>query len=227
MSSGAHIRIGSEPAAALSHAQALMACDAALLRSAADAVAAGERLTTRQASALRAAGELLADAPAAAKTMARPATGAWPATALADAVAVAQRELVTAAVVTTLRAENWTVTVVEGGAPDRWTGIEASSGTGHAVLAVGAAELLVDHACARGSRSVIDLLVEGLRAVGWAAAVDDSSPHDRCRVSLYDLPGEPTRAHAVQASLRWPSAGDHHEEGAQRAEHAPADGLMS
>ncbi len=224
MSSGARIRVVSEPAAGPSHAQALMACDAALLRSAADAMTAGEQLTPAQASALRAAGELLADAPAAAETITRPAAGARLAAAIADSVAVAQRDLVTAAVVTTLRAENWTVTVVEGSAPDRFTGIEASCGTGHVVVAVGPAEMLADQACARNSRSVIDLLVEGLREVGWAAAVDDSSPCDRCHVSLYALPGEPTRAHAVQASLRWPPTGGQHEKGAAWAEPGTADG---
>jgi hypothetical protein len=201
-----------------------MACDAVLLRAAADAAARGEQLTTAQASALRAAGELLADAPAAAATITGPAAGARLAAAIADLVAVAQRDLVTAAVVTTLQSENWTVTVVEGSAPDRFTGIEASCGTGHVVVAVGAAELLADQASARDHHSVIDLLVEGLREVGWAAAVDDGSPCDRCHVSLYALPGAPTRAHAVQESLRRPAAGGRHEGDATRAEPGTAAG---
>jgi hypothetical protein len=224
MSCGSRIRVVSEPAAAPSHAQALMACDAALLRSVANAVAAGEQLTPAQASALRRADELLTDAPAAAKTMTRPAAGARLASAIADSVAVAQRDLLTAAVVTTLQAENWTVTVVAGSAPDRFTGIEASCGTGHLVVAVGAAELLADQACAHGSSAVIDLLVEGLREVGWAAAVDDSSPCDQCRVSLYALSGEPTRAHAVETSLRWPPTGGQHEQGAAPAEPGSVGG---
>lgn len=223
MSSGARIRVVSDPAAGPSYAQQLMACDAALLRSSAEAVAAGEQLTPARASALRAAGELLGDAPAAAEMMTRAAAGIRLATVVAESVAVAQRDLVTAAVVTTLRAENWTVTVVEGSAPDRFTGIEASCGNGHVIVAVGAAELLASQACAHSSRFVIDLLVEGLREVGWAAAVDDSSACDRCRVSLYALPGEPTRAHAIQASLRWPPTDSPRKHSAVRVEPGTVD----
>ncbi len=185
----------------MSHAQAVMACDADLLRLGADALAAGGRLTGLQYSALLAAGTLLADAPAAPVIKTGPASAPRLATAIAEAVAVAQRDMVAAAVVTTLQAENWTVTVVEGGAPDRYTGIEASCGTGHVVVAVGPAELLADQAGAHDDQSVIDLLVQGLREVGWAVAID-GDPRERCHRSLYKLPGEPTRAHAVQASLR-------------------------
>jgi hypothetical protein len=202
VSRGARIRICGGPLAGLSHAQAVLACDAAVLRSAAAVLALGGRLTSAQAAALRAAGALLADAPTAPAVTAGATSPSRLAAVIAEAVAVAQRDMVTAAVVTTLQAENWTVTVVAGSAPDRCTGIEASCGTGHVVVAVGAAELLADQAGPDDHRSVTDLLVQGLREVGWIAAVEDGIPPDRPYGSLYNLPGQPTRAHAVQASLR-------------------------
>jgi hypothetical protein len=133
--------------------------------------------------------------------------------ALARAVAVEQRRLIASTTANTLMAANWTVTVVGGGAPDRYTGIEATRGTEHLLAAACYGELIVDQAGV-DDRGAGDDLVEGLRQVGAtvaagtvaagtvAAGTVAAGAGDRAIRTLYGLSGGPSLAHAIQAGLR-------------------------
>jgi hypothetical protein len=207
MSRTTRVRILSQPLlATLTRAQAVMACDIASLHGAAATIAAGATLTNGQVATLNSVQDVLGAGAAlrVTPTMSAPdrAMLAVSVAEMADAVAVQQRSLVASTVVNTLRAESWTVTVVEGDSPDRYTGIEATRGTEHLIAAVGPGELLADQAGAHDCGATVDTLAAGLREVGWDITVTDDVPHDGTGGTLYALPGGPTKAHAVQASLR-------------------------
>ncbi len=129
--------------------------------------------------------------------------------ALARAVAVEQRRLIASTIANTLMAANWTVTVVDGGAPDRCTGIEATRGTEHLLAAACYGDLVVDQAGA-DDRGAGDDLVEGLRQVGGtvvagtavAGQAAAAGTGDRAIGTLYGIRGGPSLAHAIQAGLR-------------------------
>lgn len=213
MSKTTRVRILSQPLRAnLTRAQAVMACDVGTLYSAAATIAAGQALTSTQVATLNAVRDVLSLGQVAAARLVLPASSvlsapdrklaAQSAAALADAAAVEQRGLIASTVVNTLKAENWTVTVVDGGSPDRYTGIEATRGTEHLIAAVGPGELIADQAGAHDCGATVDTLTDGLREVGCAVTVCDDVPHDNSGGTLFALPARPTRAHAVQASLR-------------------------
>jgi hypothetical protein len=132
----------------------------------------------------------------------------------ADLVAVQQRTLITEATRAALASEGWTVTVVDGGAADRYTGIEATRGTEHLVAAVGADDLIADQAGAHDCAATVEAITAGLEAIGATAALVDDVPHDGQGGSLYALDGGPTKAHAIAATLRRkPAASRRHGEG--------------
>lgn len=194
----------------LTRDHAVMAVDVDMLHGAAAAVAAGAPLTSAQRAmitsthhALGATGLLTATA-----TMAAPAHAQLAAeiAALADTAAIQQRTRITTAVTATLKREGWLVTVVDGGEPDRYTGIEATRETEHLVAAAGAGELIADQAGAHDCSATVQALAASLQEAGLAVEVTDDVPHDGSGGSLYSLPGGPTRADAVKASLRRSSA---------------------
>lgn len=186
--------------------QAVMTVDVDALNAAAATVAAGAALTGAQRTMLTSAQHALGTAApltggATMSTQARTQLAAG-ITALADTAAIGQRARIAAAVTSTLRREGWLVTVVEGGEPDRYTGIEATRGSEHLVAAAGAGELIADQAGAHDCAATVQALAAGLRQTGCAIEITDDTPHDGAGGTLYSLPGGPTRAHAVQASLR-------------------------
>lgn len=209
MSRTTRVRVLSQPlVATLTRAQAVMACDVGTLYSAAAMIAAGQPITSAQVATLNAVRDVLGLAEVITTSPATRgqdrALAARSVAAIADSTATEQRHLIASTLVNTLKAENWTVTVIDGGPPDRYTGIEATRGTEHLIAAVGPGELIADHAGAHDGSAIVDCLTQGLREVGCAVAVDDDG-HDG---TLFSLRGGPTRAHAIQASLRhevsWP-----------------------
>lgn len=209
MSRTTRVRVLSQPlVATLTRAQAVMACDVGTLYCAAAMIAAGQPITSDQVATLNAVrdvlglSEVITTSPV---TLGQGRTlAARSVAAIADSTAVEQRHLIASTLVNALKAENWTVTVIDGGAPDRYTGIEATRGTEHLVAAVGPGELIADHAGAHDGSAIVDCLTQGLREVGCAVSVDDDSggPDDGQGGTLFSLRGAPTRAHAIQASLR-------------------------
>ena len=120
----------------------------------------------------------------------------------ADQQAIQQRTLIAEATSNALISEGWTVTMIDGGAADRYTGIEATRGTEHLLAAVGAGELIADQAGAHDCAATVQVIANGLRAIGATAAVTDDVPHDGQGGTLYAVNGGPTRAHAIAATLR-------------------------
>ena len=92
--------------------------------------------------------------------------------------------------------------MIDGGAADRYTGIEATRGTEHLLAAVGAEELIADQAGAHDCAATVQVIADGLRAVGATATVTDDVPHDGQGGTLYAIEGGPSRAHAIAATLR-------------------------
>ncbi len=132
----------------------------------------------------------------------------------ADLLAIQQRVLIAEATRAALASQGWTVTVVDGGDADRYTGIEATRGTEHLVAAVGADELIADQAGAHDCAATVDAITAGLEAIGATAAVVNDVPHDGQGGSLYAVDGGPTKAHAIAATLRRkPAASRRHGEG--------------
>jgi hypothetical protein len=183
-----------------------MACDVASLHAAAADLTASGRLTNGQVAMVRDVQHLLGGPP-----VSIPATLseqdrlelADSITAMAGTVAARQRDLLASTVVNGLRANDWTVLVVEGGAPDRYTGIEASRGAERLIAAVGPGELIADHATASGSTTTTaSTLTTGLQEAGLAIVVTDEAPREGPSGTLFTLPGGPTPAHAVQSCLR-------------------------
>jgi len=117
-------------------------------------------------------------------------------------LAIEQRTLIAEATSNALISEGWTVTMIDGGAADRYTGIEATRGTEHLLAAVGAGELIADQAGAHDCAATVQVIANGLRAIGATAAVTDDVPHDGQGGTLYAVNGGPTRAHAIAATLR-------------------------
>jgi len=188
-----------------------MACDVDTLYGASAMIAAGQPMTSAQVATLNAVRDVLGLTEV---ITASPATSAQDRTlaarsvaAIADATAVEQRHLIASTVVNTLKTENWTVTFIDGGAPDRYTGIEATRDTEHLIAAVGPGELIAEHAGAHDRGAVVDSLVQGLCEVGCDVAVDDDVPADGLGGTLFSLRGGPTRAHAIQASLAHEASG--------------------
>jgi hypothetical protein len=120
----------------------------------------------------------------------------------ADQVVIQQRTLIAETTRATLASEGWTVTVVDGGDADRYTGIEATRGTEHLVAAIGADDLIADQAGAHDCSATVDTITAGLTAIGATTTVVDDDPHDGQGGSLYALDGGPTKAHAIAATLR-------------------------
>ena len=120
----------------------------------------------------------------------------------ADQLAVQQRTLITETTRAALASEGWTVTVVDGGGADRYTGIEATRGTEHLVAAVGADDLIADQAGAHDCAATVEAITAGLEAIGATATVVGDVPHDGQGGSLYALDGGPTKAHAIAATMR-------------------------
>ena len=92
--------------------------------------------------------------------------------------------------------------MIDGGAADRYTGIEATRGTEHLLAAVGAEELIADQAGAHDCAATVQVIANGLRAVGATATVTDDVPHNGQGGTLYAIEGGPSRAHAITATLR-------------------------
>src|SRR5260370_13102833 len=208
------VRVLSKPlVASLTRAQAVMACAVSMFYSAAAMLAAGQTLTDAQVGTLNAVtdmlglGQVLGCAPAAAAP--DPKMVATSIAAMADATVVEQRGLLASTIVNTLMADNWTVTVVDGGDPDRYTGIEATRGTEHLIAAVGPDELTVDQVGAHDCGGTVDVLVEGLLEIGCALMIADDTPHKGSGGPVYALEGGPTLAHATPLSVRHevPAAG--------------------
>jgi hypothetical protein len=118
---------------------------------------------------------------------------------------VEQRALLAETTRNALLAEGWTVTMVEGGGTDHYTGIEATRGTEHLVAAVGFDELIADQAGAHDCAATMEVITAGLQAIGVEPAVTDDVRHDGQGGTLYAIRGGPTRAHAIAAALRRPA----------------------
>lgn len=207
MSVPTHVRIISQPLLdSLTRPQAIMSCDVRSLYAAAAAVTAGATLTNGQSGALETVWQVLGGSAPIRVRPDLPAADRGPLARsielLADSAAAEQRRLVTTTVANTLEAEDWTVTVVHGGPPGHYAGIEATRASEHLIVAVGPGELVVDQSGARDCGATVDMIINGLREIGWTTVIADA-PHDGSGGSLYVLPGGPTRAHAVQASLRY------------------------
>lgn len=201
------VRVLSQPLLAnLTRAQAVMACDVGTLYAAAAMLAAGQPMTTAQVATLNAVRDVLGLTEVITTSPERSAQdrtlAARSVAAIADSTAVEQRHLIASTVVNTLRAEEWTVTVIDCGAPDRYTGIEATRGTENLVAAVGPGELLADLAGSHDRGAVVDSLIQGLREVGCAVTVDDDMPDDGGGGTLFSLPGGPALAHRIQPGIR-------------------------
>jgi hypothetical protein len=121
-------------------------------------------------------------------------------------LAIEQRALIAEATRNVLISEGWTVTMIDGGAADRYTGIEATRGTEHLLAAVGADELIADQAGAHDCAATVEMIAGGLRAIGATPTVTDDVSHDGQGGTLYAIQGGPTRAHAIAAALRRPAA---------------------
>jgi hypothetical protein len=220
MSRAAWIQVLSQPlAVSLTRAQTVLACDVGSLYAAAAMLGSGGSLTGDQLAMLSSVREVLARDSAELVIHAPPepdpapgpgAITASQASAIADAAAVEQRGLLASTVANTLMAANWTVTLVDGGPPDRFTGIEATRGTEHLVLGVGHGVLIVDQAGV-DDRDAVEVLAEGLREIGCVVAVPDEGPGERPDEgpgegqgrTLYALRGGPSLAHAIQALLTY------------------------
>lgn len=193
----------------LTREQAVMAVNTSSLHATAEALKAGAPLIPAQFTEVTAAGDALGvPTPFSASRSMTAAGRARLATAvstLADSAAIQQRGQITAAVTSTLGAKGWTVTVVDGGDPDRYTGIEATRGSEHLVAAAGPRELIADQAGTHDCAATADALATSLRELGCVISITNDVPHDGTGGALYALPGGPTRAHAVQASLRAPT----------------------
>jgi hypothetical protein len=190
----------------LTQDQAVMGVNTSALRAIADAVKTGTALSPGQIAEVTSAVDALGVPPLlgiggsiAVAGRARLATAV---STLADNAAIQQRGRIAAAVTNTLKAEGWMVTVVDGGHPDRYTGIEATRNNEHLIAAVGPGELIADQAGAHDCAATADALAASLRELGGTVIITDDVPHDGTGGALYALPGGPTRAHAVQASLR-------------------------
>jgi hypothetical protein len=116
--------------------------------------------------------------------------------------AIEQRTLIAETTRNALASEGWTVTMIDGGAADRYTGIEATRGTEHLLAAVGADELIADQAGAHDCAATVEVIAGGLRAIGATPTVTDDVPHDGQGGTLYAIQGGPTQAHAIAATLR-------------------------
>jgi hypothetical protein len=116
--------------------------------------------------------------------------------------AIEHRALIADATRSALIGEGWTVTMVDGGAADRYTGIEATRGTEHLVAAVGADEVIADQAGAHDCAATVEVIAGSLRAIGATPTLTDDVPHDGQGGTLYAVRGGPTRAHAIAATLR-------------------------
>ena len=205
------LRVLSQPLTAdLTRAQALLACDVDALYAVAQAVTAGHPLASPQLALLAAVREVLSFDPAELVIHLPPQSAAGQDTdqltgqevaAIADVAAVGQRGLIASTITNTLLAENWTVTLVEGGPPERFTGIEATRATEHLLVGVGYGEFIADEAGA-GERGAIESLIEGLRETGCVVARTDAEPAGEPRRTLYALRGGPSLAHAIQSLLR-------------------------
>lgn len=207
MSKTARVRLVSRPLLAnFTRAQTVLACDVTMLYSAAATIAAGQPLTEAQVATINSVSDALALDEATQLSSAIPVSDrkrvAKSVEATADAAAVEQRRLLASTVVNTLRAENWIVTIVDGGYPDRYTGIEATRGAEHLVAAVRPGEMITDQASGHDGDETVEALAQGLREVGCAVSVDEGVPRDGGGGTLFSLRGGPTHAHAVQASLR-------------------------
>jgi hypothetical protein len=208
MRNATRVRVVSQPlAASLTRAQTLLACDVAALYRTAAALAAGQPAAGADLAMLHAVGEVLSCNPAELVIHVQPDPDKAPAVptaraalAIADGAAVEQRGLLASTIANTLMAANWTVTVVDGGAPERYTGIEATRGTEHVIVGVGAGELIADQASS-DDRWVVDVLIEGLREIGCAVAIAEDPAGPGSGGSLYALRGGPSLAHAIQALL--------------------------
>jgi hypothetical protein len=189
----------------LTHPQAIMGMDVDALHAAADQIAAGAALTSAQTSAIEAAHHVLGGPGSLTAASRLPSADraqmSAAVTALGDAAAIGQRTLITAAVTSALEDGGWTVTVVDGGDADRYSGIEATRDTEHLVAAAGAGELITDQSGARDCGGTVAVLTAALRRIGLVTIANDI-PHAGAGGTLYALDGGPTRAHAVQASLR-------------------------
>ena len=117
--------------------------------------------------------------------------------------AIEQRALIAEATRNALVSEGWTVTMIDGGAADRYTGIEATRGTEHLLAAVGADELIADQAGAHDCAATV-------RGDRRRAAGDRRDP-DRHRRRSARRAGRHLvrrsragrrRAHAIAATLR-------------------------
>ncbi len=196
----------------LTRAQALLACDVGSLYRAAAAIAAGAMPTRDQVQAFNAVHEALGGTapigPGPAMAREDRALLAASVAMLADTAAVRQRSMLASTVAHTLQAEGWTVTVIDAGGPDRYAGIEATRGTEQLVAAAGPGELIADQAGLHECGATVEVLASGLQEIGCAVAITDDVSQDGDG-ALFALPGGPTRAHAVQASLRrdpgWPA----------------------
>ena len=191
--------------AALTRPHAVMAIDIEALHATAATISAGTALTTAQTSVVTAAQRALGGT---GKLQIRPRLTAAQRTqlsasvaSLADAVAIGQRTEITTAVTAALEGQGWTVTVVHGGDPDRYTGIEATRDTEHFVAGAAAGELIADQAGAHDCDATVEAITASLSKIGMATITQDV-PHGPAGGTLYALAGGPTRAHAVQASLR-------------------------
>jgi hypothetical protein len=194
----------------LTREQAVMAVDVQALHACAATISVGATLTGAETMAVSVAQRAFG-APGmltASTSMSAPARAQLAATiaTMADTAAVEQRSRIATAVATVLRNQDWTVTVVDGGAPDRYTGIEATRGTEHFVAAAGAGELIADQAGAHDCDATVGAVAASLEQIGATVTVVQDVPHDGHGGSLYAISGGPTRAHAVQASLRMPPA---------------------
>src|SRR5438105_274435 len=92
--------------------------------------------------------------------------------------AIEQRALIAEATRSALVGEGWTVTMVDGGGADRYTGLEATRGTEHLLAAVGSDELIADQAGAHDCAATVEVIADGLRAIGATPTVTDDVPHD-------------------------------------------------
>jgi hypothetical protein len=162
-------------------AQTILACDVAALHAAAGKIEAGQLLTEAQVVTINSVNEALGldHLPddllkiMAASTLAERKLMAARVETTADSAAVEQCRLLASTVVNALRAENWAVTVVDGGNADRHTGIEASRGCEHLVMAVKPGEVLADQASVDEADEVIAALAECLRDIGCAVIFTD------------------------------------------------------
>lgn len=171
-----HVRLLSRPLLVnFTRAQTILACDVATLYAAAATMEAGQLLTETQIVTINSVNEALGfdNLPpnVAAVTPAERRFIAKTVETTADSAAIEQRRLIASTVVNTLRADNWVVTVVDGGYPDRYTGIAATRGREHFAVAVWSGELIAEQASANEGSEVVEALIEGLREIGCAITI--------------------------------------------------------